>query len=88
MLRQGIAVSPGVTVGKAYCIHEIFVNPETRQLAEAETLAELDRYDQAVRAALRKGFLAEADIDEVLRGVFRVMIRLGQLDPRSMVPYH
>lgn len=47
MITQGLAVSPGVTVGKAYCIHEIFVNPETRQLAETETLAELDRYDQA-----------------------------------------
>jgi phosphotransferase system enzyme I (PtsI) len=32
-MRKGIGVSPGVVIGKAYCIHEIFVNPKTRRLA-------------------------------------------------------
>ena len=27
-MHKGIAVSPGVAVGSAYCIHEIFVDPE------------------------------------------------------------
>ena len=27
-MRKGIGVSPGVVIGKAYCIHEIFVNPK------------------------------------------------------------
>jgi phosphotransferase system enzyme I (PtsI) len=49
-MRKGIAVSPGVAVGKAYCIHEIFVNPETRRLEEDEVRQELARYDEA-RAA-------------------------------------
>ncbi len=49
-MRKGIAVSPGVAVGKAYCIHEIFVNPETRRLEEDEVRQELGRYDEA-RAA-------------------------------------
>ena len=47
----------------------------------------LDNYRDAVRGALKKGLLSEADIDRALRGNFRVMIRLGLLDPSSRVPY-
>lgn len=47
----------------------------------------LDNYRDAVRGALQKGILTEADIDRALRGNFRVMIRLGLLDPASRVPY-
>jgi phosphotransferase system enzyme I (PtsI) len=46
-MRKGIGVSPGVAIGTAYCIHEIYVNPETRRIEKAEVLAELERYDQA-----------------------------------------
>ncbi len=45
-MRKGIGVSPGVAIGTAYCIHEIYVDPETRRLEESEALAELERYDQ------------------------------------------
>ena len=47
----------------------------------------LDNYRDAVRGALQKGLLTEADIDRALRGNFRVMIRLGLLDPPARVPY-
>ena len=47
----------------------------------------LDDYRDAVRGALNKGLLKEADIDRALRGNFRVMIRLGLLDPPARVPY-
>jgi beta-glucosidase len=47
----------------------------------------LDRYAQAVSQALDKKLLSEAELDKTLRGVFRVMIRLGQLDPPELVPY-
>ena len=46
-MRKGLAVSPGVTVGTAYCIHEIFVNPDTKRLADQEVTAELARYEAA-----------------------------------------
>ncbi len=46
-MRKGIGVSPGVAVGSAYCIHEIFVNPVTRRIADNEVLGELTRYDRA-----------------------------------------
>ena len=47
----------------------------------------LDDYREPLRAALKRGLLTEADIDRALRGNFRVMIRLGLLDPPSRVPY-
>ena len=47
-MRKGIAVSPGVAVGTAYCIHQIFVGPTGKPLAEEEVLAELARYELAI----------------------------------------
>jgi phosphotransferase system enzyme I (PtsI) len=46
-MRKGIAVSPGVAIGTAYCIHEIFVDPDTKLLADNEVTAELARYETA-----------------------------------------
>ncbi|MCO6457118.1 MAG: phosphoenolpyruvate--protein phosphotransferase [Pirellulaceae bacterium] len=46
-MRRGIPVSPGVSVGTAYCIHEIFVNPDTKRLEDREITAELARYETA-----------------------------------------
>jgi beta-glucosidase len=47
----------------------------------------LDKYPDAVRGALERGLLTEIEIDNALKGNFRVMIRLGLLDPPAMVPY-
>jgi beta-glucosidase len=47
----------------------------------------LDNYAQAVRGALQRGLLTEADTDQVLKSNFRVMIKLGLLDPPGLVPY-
>ena len=47
----------------------------------------LDDYREPIRGALKRGLVTEADIDRALRGNFRVMIRLGLLDPASRVPY-
>ncbi len=47
----------------------------------------LDKYKDGVHSALQKNLITEKDIDENLRGVFRVMIHLGLLDPPSVVPY-
>jgi beta-glucosidase len=46
----------------------------------------LDDYKPAMEEALKQGLLTEADLDRNLRGVFRVMIKLGMLDPTEMVP--
>ena len=49
-MLKGIAVSPGVAVGTAYCIHEIFVTPDARPVADVS--AEFSRYENAREAAL------------------------------------
>lgn len=46
-MRRGIAVSPGVAIGTAYVIHEIFVNPDTKKLEDSEITAELATYETA-----------------------------------------
>jgi beta-glucosidase len=44
-------------------------------------------YRPAVQEALKLNLLTEKDIDEVIKGEFRVMIKLGLLDPPEMVKY-
>ena len=48
----------------------------------------LDRYAEGVHAAMDKKLVNLAEIDDNLRGVYRVMIRLGLLDPPGMVEYN
>lgn len=47
----------------------------------------LDNYEEPVKQALANKLITEHDIDENLRGAFRVLIHLGLLDPPSMVSY-
>jgi beta-glucosidase len=42
---------------------------------------------EEIKAALDKSLLSELDIDYAIRGKFKNSIRLGLLDPPSMVPY-
>jgi beta-glucosidase len=47
----------------------------------------LDDYRQPVRDALKDRLLSEGDVDKVLGNTFRVMLRLGLLDPPARVRY-
>jgi beta-glucosidase len=47
----------------------------------------LDRYRRPVGEALAEGLLSEGDLDAVIRKNFRVMLRLGLLDPQSRVAF-
>jgi beta-glucosidase len=46
----------------------------------------LDDYRKPVQEALARNLITEADLDSNLRGVFRIMLRLGMLDPQEQVP--
>src|SRR4051794_13251108 len=46
-MRKGIPVSPGVAVGTAFCIHEIFVSPDSKRLEDNEVTAELANFETA-----------------------------------------
>lgn len=44
-------------------------------------------YRPAIQEALQKNLLTEKDIEDVIKGEFRIMIKLGLLDPPAMVKY-
>jgi beta-glucosidase len=78
---------------------ELLVNPRHYYKTQEEALAEAIKagigqvlafffnIPKVANQALADHLLTEADIDAVLRGKFRTVIRLGLLDPPSMVPY-
>ncbi len=47
----------------------------------------LDFYRDGVYGAIANKYMTDEAIDSVIRGNFRVMIKLGLLDPPEMVPY-
>jgi beta-glucosidase len=47
----------------------------------------LDGYQEGLRQALESKAVSEQDIDAALRGKFRVVLRLGLLDPPAQVSY-
>lgn len=51
-MRRGIAVSPGVTVGTAYCIHEVFVKPNAEKLVGPAIVHELARFENSRRRSI------------------------------------
>jgi len=69
--------------------HKYFTDPD---IAAAGALHAginqfLDRYSESVTSAISKKLVNESELDDDLRGVYRVMIHLGLLDPPEMVPY-
>ena len=47
----------------------------------------LDDYKKPVTEALAQGLITEQELDRNLRGVYRVMLKLGELDPNETQPY-
>jgi beta-glucosidase len=47
----------------------------------------LDKYEDETKAALKDGSITEKEIDDLVGRKFRIAIKLGLLDPPSMVPY-
>ncbi len=86
---DGIICTDGGGLGLLVTAHEAFPDLATASAAciEAGINNFLDRYQEPVAAAVERGLLTEADLDEALRGLFRVSIRLGLLDPPELVPY-
>jgi beta-glucosidase len=87
---DGIICTDGGAVGLLVTDHEYF--PDLPHAAAATIKAGvgqfLDRATSSVHTAVNQKLLTEADIDEVLKNTFRVMIRLGMLDPPVSVPYN
>jgi beta-glucosidase len=87
--QDGILCTDGGAYGMLLSEHHYYPDPYTAAAAviKAGINQFLDDYRAGVNGALERGLISEDDICAVLRGVFRVMIRLGQLDPEELVPY-
>ncbi|MBN2003108.1 MAG: glycoside hydrolase family 3 C-terminal domain-containing protein [Anaerolineae bacterium] len=87
--QDGIICTDGGAFTLLVTAHKYY--PDFEMAAEAVIKAGinqfLDRYREAVQGAVDQGRLTGADLDAVLRGVFRVMFRLGLFDPPERVPY-
>jgi beta-glucosidase len=87
--QDGIICTDGGALGLLWKEHKYY--PDSTWAAAAGVKAGinqfLDRHKGSIQKAIQEGILKESEIDEVIRGNFRVMIKLGLLDPPSMVPY-
>ncbi len=87
--EDGIICTDGGALGLLWKDHKYYTDSAwaAAEAVKAGINQFLDRQVGPVHKALDEGILKESDIDATLRGVFRVMIKLGLLDPPSMVPY-
>lgn len=63
-MRKGIAVSPGVTIGTAYCIHEVFVDPGRGRLQPHEVAGELARFENARKRSIEDLRLLQTKVQQ------------------------
>ncbi len=61
-MRKGIPVSPGISIGTAYCINEVFVRPEQTHLEEDAVGEELARFEAAKDQSIRDLKALEAKV--------------------------
>ncbi len=87
--QDGIISTDGGALSQLITAHKWY--PDTAWGAAAGLRAGinqfLDRFKEPVEKALKDGLVTEGDINRALRGRYRVLIRLGQLDPPELVPY-
>ena len=87
--QNGIICNDGGAMGLLWREHKYY--PDSAWAVAAAVKAGinqfLDRVTNPTNKALKDGLLKESDIDAVIRGNFRVMIKLGLLDPPEMVPF-
>jgi beta-glucosidase len=87
---DGVICTDGGALGLLVSDHHYYDNNKDASAAciKAGISQFLDKlYPEGVNEALDAGLISMEDIDEVLRRNLRIMIRLGLLDPPSMVPY-
>jgi beta-glucosidase len=87
--QDGIICTDGGAYGMLLSEHHYYADKYQAAAAciQAGINQFLDDYKEGVTGAVERGLLSEAEIAGVLRGVFRVMLRLGMLDPAERVPY-
>ena len=88
ILNGGKGLAERDTAPAENVMTDLLAVPNAEGVATLILLDEVLMYARQ-RVAVDKGWLAEAELDAVLRGVFRVMIKLGVLDPPPQIgPVH
>jgi beta-glucosidase len=87
--QNGIICTDGGAYGLLMTDHKYY---EDKYLAAAATIKAginqfLDNYSEGVYGAISNGYLNETDLDNVLRGVYRIMFKLGMMDADTNNPY-
>ena len=87
--QDGIICTDGGAYRLLLTAHHFFKTPEEAAAAcvKAGINQFLDNYRAGVKGAVERHLLTEKDIDTALRGVFRVMVKLGLWDDSTVVPY-
>jgi beta-glucosidase len=86
---DGFVVPDSGAIARLVTNHHLAASPEEAAAKSVLAGHDLDNVDfpAALPKAVAKGFLTEKDIDQALRRVLKVRFRLGEFDPREMVPY-
>lgn len=63
-MRKGIAVSPGVIIGTAYCIHDVFVDPEREHIESNEVGGHIAKFDNARQKSIDEVRLLQAKVEQ------------------------
>jgi beta-glucosidase len=86
---DGIICTDGGALNLLVSAHKYYPDLEmaAAEIIKAGLNQFLDKFPEALRGAHKKGYISEAQMDDSLAGVFRIMIRLGQLDPADQVSY-
>ncbi len=87
---DGIICTDAGALTNMVTLHKYFpdINQASAGAIHAGINQFLDRYRDGVNTAIDMKLVNLAEIDDNLRGVYRVMVRLGLLDPPDMVPYN
>jgi len=86
---NGIVITDGGAFQQLKNTHKVFTNLEDAAQAciKAGTTRFLDNYRNALISAYRKKLITEKELDENIKGNFRVMLKLGMLDDADENPY-
>ncbi len=87
--QDGIICTDGGAFRLLVTDHEYYPNLTEAAAAciKAGITMFLDNYREPLEEALGEGLINESDIDQVLRGTLRVMLKLGLLDESDQNPY-
>ncbi len=87
--NDGIICSDGGALGLLITAHKSFADKEHGSAAAVKAGINrfLDRFEPELTKAVKDGLLTEADMDNALKNLLRVHLRLGEMDPPGVDPY-